>query len=71
MVYDLEGLAKNIPINGKYYTSRTIRKRAEQNQLPSYIKVYHFKCGWIFEIQEIPDHLKGFIIQIKPKIKPR
>jgi len=68
MVYDLEGLAKNVKLNGRYYKPRTVRKRAEEGSLPSYIKVYKFKCGWIFEIQEIPEHLtKNFKIQVTPK----
>lgn len=67
MVYDLYELAANVKINGRFYAARTLRKRAEENSLPSYIKVYKFKCGWIFEIQEIPDHLKPFQILLKPK----
>ena len=71
MVYDLAGLAKNIKINGRFYSVNTIRDRAKKGTLPSYIKVYKFKCGYVFEIQQMPDNLKGFTVLIRPTIKPR
>ena len=72
MVYDLEGLAKNVKINGRFYAARTIRNRIKNNTLPSYIKVYKFKCGYVFEIapEEIPEHIrKNFTVLLRPKIK--
>jgi hypothetical protein len=68
MVYDAEQLSELLTIGGKKLTPRTIRRRAANKTLPSYIICHKFKSYWIFEIQEIPEHLrKNFEVMLKPK----
>ena len=71
MVYSAKTYAEKIPINGKYVCERTIRRMAKKGLLPSHTKVHYLERGMILEIQEIPDHLKGFDIMLRPKILPR
>jgi len=70
MVYDAKTYSEAFLINGKKVGPETIKVLARRNQLPSWVKVYRFGKIWIFEVQEIPDHIKNnFHVMLRPKPK--
>jgi hypothetical protein len=71
MILDANEYSEQILVNGKQISPRTVLRRAKSGTLPSHTIVHKKKGIYIFEIPEIPNHIRdNFIVKITAKPRP-